>query len=89
MAREELQAASEELRAAAVAADEGVRERIYEQSNQLASLATRDADPDHGRLDRHMHALAELADETDDEVHEHVVAARESIREFREDLPGV
>jgi hypothetical protein len=89
MAREELRTASEELRAAAVAADGDVRERIYEQSNQLASLATRDADPDHGRLDRHMHALAEVADETDGEVHERVVAARDALREFREDLPGV
>jgi hypothetical protein len=89
MTREELRTASEELRAAAESARGDVRERIYEQSNQLASLATRDADPDHGRLDRHMHALSEVAEEADGEVHERVLAAREALREFREDLSGV
>jgi hypothetical protein len=89
MPREELQAASDELRQAAEAAAGEVKDRIYEQSNLVATIATRDQDPDHGRLDRHMHAIGELIDETDGDVRDHLETARETIRSYREDVPGV
>jgi gas vesicle protein len=89
MVRDELRTASNELREAAEAASGEAKDRIYEQSNQLATLATRDQDPDHGRLDRHMHALAELMDETDGEIHDHIETAREAVRSYREGVPGV
>lgn len=89
MVREELQSASEELRRAAEAVDGDAQERIYEQSNQLATLATRDAGPDHGRLDRHMHALKDIADGLDGDAEERVLAARDQVREYRTGVEGV
>ncbi|MFB6218028.1 MAG: hypothetical protein ABEH77_02445 [Halobacteriaceae archaeon] len=89
MVREELQAASDALRRAAEAAAEDAEERIYEQSNQLATLAAREADPDHGRLARHMNALDEILDDVEGEVREHVEHALERVREYREGVEGV
>jgi outer membrane murein-binding lipoprotein Lpp len=90
MARDELQAASDELRKAGESVDdEAVRERLHGQSDQLATLATRELGPDHGRLDRHMNALAELGEEVDGEASEHVERAREKVREYRETVEGV
>nr|WP_264474998.1 hypothetical protein [Salinirubrum litoreum] len=91
--RELLQQASDELRQASELAPEDVTERIYEQSNQLAKLATADRGPDHGRLARHTNALAEIADSLDEagagEAADHVRDARSLISEYRKDLPGV
>lgn len=89
MVREQLQAASDALRRAAEAAADDLEERIYEQSNQLATLATRDADPDHGRLARHMNALDEILDDVEGEVREHVEDALERVREYRKGVEGV
>ena len=89
MAREELQSASDELRQAAEATDGDTQKRIYEQSNQLATLATRDEGPDHGRLDRHMNALMEIADGLDGDARERVLAARDQVREYRTGVEGV
>jgi cell division septum initiation protein DivIVA len=89
MTREELQTASDELRQASEAASEDLVERLYEQSNALATLATRDADPDQGRLDRHAHTLAELADAADGDVAEHIRAARAAVQSYREGVGGV
>ena len=89
MAREELQAASDELRQAAEEIDGELRERVYQQSNQLAKLATRDRGPDHGRLDRHMNALSEIADELDGESRAVVRSAREHVKEYRKGVEGV
>jgi hypothetical protein len=93
MTRELLQQASDELRRASELAPEDVTERVYEQSNQLAKLATADRGPDHGRLARHTNALAEIADDLDaadaTEAAGHVREARRLISEYREDLPGV
>ena len=89
MARSELQAASDELRKASELADGDLRERLYDHSNQVAALASRDEGPDHGRLDRHMNTLYEIAGETDGDLHDHVVAAREQLKEYRRGVAGV
>lgn len=93
MTRDLLQQASDELRRASELAPGDATERIYEQSNQLATLATADRGPDHGRLARHTNTLAEIADDLDDadasEAASHVREARTLISEYRKDLPGV
>ena len=90
MAREELERASDELRQASERVDGDVRERLYDQSNQLANLATREHPPDHGRLDRHMNVLQQISmDLEDDEAKERVESARESVRAYRETVEGV
>jgi hypothetical protein len=89
MSREELEAASEELRRASELAEGGLRERLYDHSNQIATLASRDEGPDHGRLDRHMNALYEIAGDTGGDLHDHVVAAREHLREYRTGVEGI
>jgi hypothetical protein len=89
MPREELKTASDTLRKAAELVDEETQKRLHEQSDQLAKLATRDADPDHGRLDRHMNALYELAGDLDGEAEELVRDARDSVKEYRKTVPGV
>ena len=89
MVRDELQQASDDLRKAAELVDEETQKRLHDQSQQLATLATRDNDPDHGRLDRHMNALHELAGQLDGEAEELVRSARESVKEYRKTVPGV
>jgi hypothetical protein len=89
MARDALEAASEELRKASELAGGDRRERLYDHSNQIATLATREEGPDHGRLDRHMNALHEIADDTEGALHDHVVAAREHLKEYRSGVDGV
>ena len=90
MSHELLQEASERLRQAAEATSgEDVQRRVYDQSDALATLASRDRTPDHGRLARHMNVLAELAEETDGAAHEAVVDARSKVSEFREGVEGV
>jgi hypothetical protein len=90
MTREDLQTASDLLREASEAASEDLVERLYDQSNQLAHLATRDGSPDQGRLDRHAHTLAELAEDTDDEeVADLIRRARTAVQSFREGVGGV
>jgi predicted transcriptional regulator len=93
MTRALLQQASDELRRASELAPEDATDRVYEQSTQLARLATGDRDPDHGRLARHTNALAEIAADLDEagasEAADHVREARSLINEYRKDLPGV
>lgn len=89
MPREELKTASGILREAAELVDEATQKRLHDQSDQLATLATRDADPDHGRLDRHMNALHEIAGSLDGEAADLVRSARESVKEYRKTVPGV
>ena len=90
MVREELQRASDTLREAMeLADDERIQERLYDQSDQLARLATRETGPDHGRLAKHMNALYELANELDGEAAELVTDARDSVSAYRETVEGV
>ena len=89
MVREDLREASDALRRAAESAPADVEERIYEQSDQLATLAARDESPDHGRLARHMQTLQELAEDTDGEVRDQVETGLDRVRSFREGVEGV
>ena len=89
MSQDLLEGASERLRAAAEAAEGDARRRLYDQSDALATLAAREHGADHGRLARHMHALAELAEETEGPAREAVEDARSKLATFREDVDGV
>ncbi|MDS0296050.1 DUF7553 family protein [Halogeometricum luteum] len=84
---DELTAASEKLRSAAEAADGETRDRLTEQADALAELA--ESEPDHGRLDRHMNILAEIARETEGEVSDRTTAARDHVFEYRKGVEGV
>lgn len=90
MAREKLQEASDLLRSAAESTDdEQLQQRLHGQSSQLADLATADRGPDHGRLARHMNALAEIADDADEATEGQVREARDAVSAFRETVEGV
>jgi len=89
MVRDELRAASQELRDAAAAADGDLEERIYQQSNQLAETAAREQDPDHGRLARHTNALHDLLDDAGGEIRDSVERAIEHVETYREGVEGV
>ncbi|MFP8953361.1 hypothetical protein ACLI4Z_10360 [Natrialbaceae archaeon A-arb3/5] len=90
MTREDLTAAAESLRTAAGdASTDETRERLESQATQFSDLADADRGPDHGKLARHEHILAEIADEEGGAVANHVADALESIQSFRETLEGV
>lgn len=90
MVREELKAASESLREAAeLTGDETLEERVYNQSLEIAELATADRGPDHGRLDRHRNILLDIRDDAETEVAELVEEAMEHVRSYREGVEGV
>ncbi|MFW5935180.1 MAG: DUF7553 family protein [Halolamina sp.] len=90
MPREKLQTASEELRRASTAATDVDRQRrLYDLSDQFATLAAADSGPDHGRLARHLNALTELRDGAGADVTEHVDAAEAAITAYRETVDGV
>ncbi|MFC7205071.1 hypothetical protein ACFQJC_16250 [Haloferax namakaokahaiae] len=89
MTRQELQTASKLLKDAAEQTTGDVQERLYEQSDQIAKLATREEGPDHGRLDRHMNVLHDLAGKTEGDVSETVTEARSQLFEYRKSVPGV
>ncbi|MGB9964333.1 hypothetical protein [Halobacterium sp. CBA1126] len=91
MVREDLRAASDHLRAAAVAAaDADHEQRLYDQSDALAELATADDGPDHGRLARITHTLDDLADAVnDDDARESIADAKASVEAYRETVDGV
>ncbi|GAA0669037.1 hypothetical protein ACFQDG_04085 [Natronoarchaeum mannanilyticum] len=90
MAHDELSDASDALRDASENAEsDDLRERLHERSDAVATLADKERKPDHGRLAREDGKLREILEDAGEEVGEHVERAREKIREFREDLPGV
>lgn len=90
MSREKLREASDLLREAGeLTDDEQLRERIHNQSNQLAKAVDADRDPDHGQLARHMNALAEIADEIGEEGETKVREARDAVADFRSTVEGV
>ncbi|MFC7140071.1 hypothetical protein ACFQMA_09520 [Halosimplex aquaticum] len=87
MTRENLATASDTLESAADATeDDDAAERLDSLADQLDALATRDRDPDHGRLARIENALHDLED-TD--VADQVTDAHESVVAFRETVEGV
>lgn len=90
MSREKLREASDLLREAGeLTDDEALRDRIHDQSNQLAKAVDADRGPDHGQLARHMNALAEIAEDVGDEGEAKVREAREAVAEFRSTVEGV
>jgi len=84
-----LEDASDRLRAAAEATDEATQRRLHGQSDALTAFAARERGAGHGRLARHIHALAELAEEAEGAVQEAVVDARSTLSTFRENVDGV
>ena len=90
MTREQLRTASDHLRQASEAAtDDELVERLHDQSNQFARLATADSGPDHGRLARHLNALSEMREQGGNDVKEHIDAAEAAITAYRETVEGV
>lgn len=90
MVREELKAASEDLRAASDAADgAAVREELSDLADHMAHLATRDRGPDHGRMARHDRAMLHLIEETEGAVRDHVESALDRLRSYRSTVDGV
>jgi len=87
MTRENLATASETLESAAdETTDDDAAERLESLADQLDTLATRDRDPDHGRLARIENALNDLEDS---DVSDQVGSAHESVVAFRETVEGV
>lgn len=90
MANDRLQSASEELRQASVAAEDAESQRrLYDLSDQFATLASATSGPDHGRLARHLNALNELRGTATEDVTAHIDAAEEAITAYRETVEGV
>jgi len=89
MTRENLADASDTLESAADATGNGdAAERLESLADQLDTLATRDRDPDHGRLARIENALNDLEDDASD-VADEIRSAHESVVAFRETVEGV
>lgn len=90
MSDDRLRTASEELRQASAAAEDAeTQRRLYELSDQFATLATADNGPDHGRLARHLNALNEIRETATEDVTSHIDAAEEAITAYRETVDGV
>lgn len=89
MARERLETARDLLRTASRSADGEAADRLDGFADQLDTLVTRDRGPDHGRLARILTALAEIADQEDEETARAVEEARSEITEFRKSVEGV
>lgn len=89
MAREELREASKLLDEAVSDVDvPDVRDRLREQAAQLDRLQNREQGPDHGRLDRHQHALRSIKKDAPD-VADAIDEANDLINAYRETLEGV
>lgn len=89
MTRELLREASEHLETASELTEGAVADRISTQAEQIGELTERESGPDHGRLDRHMHALKEIAGDLSGEAADRVESARERLREYRTGVEGV
>ena len=64
-------------------------DRLDAFADQLRKMADADRGPDHGRLDRVMHGLREIAEELGGENAEAVENARSHVRSYRETVEGV
>ncbi|MFC3477884.1 DUF7553 family protein [Halobacterium litoreum] len=89
MTRDHLTTAAELLDDASERADGDLGERLRGQADALFALADRDRGPDHGRLDRHMHALRDIESEADDDLAETVERALAELTEYRSGVEGV
>jgi hypothetical protein len=87
MSDDRLRTASEELRqASAAATDAETQQRLYDLSDRIATLAVAEEAPDGDDLMQHLHALGELRESTDGDVHDRVDSALETVRERRDEL---
>jgi hypothetical protein len=89
MTRDELQDAADSLRTAAGHASDDARERLQEQASKFDAHATADRGPDHGKLAHHEHVLTDVADDEGGAAADHIEAALDSIRAYRETVEGV
>ncbi|WP_458185968.1 DUF7553 family protein [Haladaptatus sp. NG-WS-4] len=89
MPREQLVQAAEELKQASATVSGETEDRLVSQADSLRTLAQADRGPDHGRLDRIMHALSELKAEVDDETAERIDSAYDHVEAHRETVSGV
>lgn len=90
MSRGKLRTASEELElASTVVPDAELTKRLVDHSSQLGQLATTERGPDHGRLARHERSLSEIKESVDVATGEHIDAALDHIRAYREAVEGV
>jgi hypothetical protein len=90
MTRDELASASELLESAAEDTDsDEASERLAELADQLATLATDEHGPDHGRLARIQSALNDLSSGDAEDVANTIADADDQINEYRSDLEGV
>ena len=90
MVRQALADAAAALEAAADAHDDaGAADRLRDHADQLARLAERERGPDHGRLARHLHALAEVEADAPDAAAAEVGRARSLLTAYRETVEGV
>lgn len=69
--------------------DEEAAERLETLTEQVRKMADADRGPDHGRLDRLMHNLREVADDLEGENAEGVNDALSRVRSYRETVEGV
>lgn len=70
-------------------ADDEDAERLDGFADQLRQMADADRGPDHGRLDRVMHGLREIAADLDGDEADAVTDARSQVRSYRETVEGV
>jgi hypothetical protein len=89
MTREQLVHAAEELKQASADTSGEVKERLESQADTLHSLAEADHGPDHGRLDRIMHALSELKGDVDEGTAGRIESAYDHVKAHRETVSGV
>lgn len=89
MPREQLVQAAEELKEASAGVSGETKDRLESQAESLRSLAKAEHGPDHGRLDRIMHALSELKNDVDEETAEQVDSAYDYVKTHRETVSGV
>jgi len=87
MAHDQLERASEELRAAAELATGEAADRLSSQADTVEKLAATGAD--HGRLARHENALREIKADADEAVVDHIDEAMSAITAYRETIDGV
>lgn len=87
MTDDRLRSGSEALRRASAAADDAeTQRRLYDLSDRIAALAAADEAPDGDDLMQHLHALGELREATEGDVHERVDDALAAVRACHEEL---
>jgi len=89
MTRQDLADAASHLETASESAGGDSHDRLIELADQLNTLATRDSDPDHGRLARIQNALGEVQSDVDNHTAATIDDANDAINAFRETLEGV